>query len=337
MEIANLRLHLKDEYTNEDTKKEIFLNEIETIFKAHKNSGDTELEIYKGACICKKCDNRRTKGYRFVGNHSKNYIDLIFEIEGDDLKDIFDCTEFETDIEIDDLGTKSDIHFNYDGRITFTRPPDYWAKVYSATSAYSEMITNPPRQINFEELSYWIDKHAVTNEMIGRYNVFKSTLGWSQFSRLYFDLQEIKDYISENINEIKKANSIVSQIKTEQELIDWLLKYEINDNAAPFELKYTFMKNGDSYIQENLNLYMLSGEQFIQTFNFLNFYQENKETLLKKYYSLTVEEEIELENNQYFEKEKIDIYSIRFHLENRKAKKEIGIHIPLYLKPDSGI
>lgn len=113
MDIDNLRLHLKDEYTYQETSKEIFLNEVEQIFEAHKDSGDTELIVYEGACTGSKiCDNCGKKGYRFVGNNSKNYMDLIFEIEGDDIKNIFDCMNFKTDVDIENLGLKADIDVN---------------------------------------------------------------------------------------------------------------------------------------------------------------------------------------------------------------------------------
>lgn len=113
MDIAKLRLHLKDEYSYQDTTKEIFLNDIESVFEAHKDSGDTELIAYEGACAGSNiCDNCGMTGFRFVGNHSKNYMDLLFEIEGDDIKDICDCMNFKTDVDIEDLGMKADIDVN---------------------------------------------------------------------------------------------------------------------------------------------------------------------------------------------------------------------------------
>ena len=84
MDISRLQLHLKNEYTYQDTTKEDFLYEIEVNFELHKNWGDTELLIYKGACAGKICINCGMKGYRFVGNHSKNYMDLLFEIEDEE-------------------------------------------------------------------------------------------------------------------------------------------------------------------------------------------------------------------------------------------------------------
>lgn len=222
MDIDKLRLYLKDEYTYEDTTKEIFLNEIEEIFETHNNSGDTELLIFKGACAGKKCPNCGLKGYRFVGNHSKNYMDLLFEIEGDDIKDIFECSYFKPDVEIEGLETKEHIYINEDDQVTFNRTPDYWAKVYSASTALSEIITKPPRRMDFDELNYWVDKHSVTDEVIGSYSIFKPRVRWTQFSKLYTDLKGIRTYISDYMNEIVQANSIIKQINTEQELIDWI-------------------------------------------------------------------------------------------------------------------
>jgi hypothetical protein len=117
MDIAKLRLQLKDEYTYDETTKEIFLKEIESVFEAQRNLGDTELIVYEGACIGKKCDNCGKRGYRFVGNHSRSYIDLLFEIEEDEIKDITACAKFKTVVRIADLGIKFDIDVDLDAQI----------------------------------------------------------------------------------------------------------------------------------------------------------------------------------------------------------------------------
>lgn len=114
MDINSLRYFLKDEYTYEDTTKEIFLDKIESIFEAHRDCGDTELLLYKGACASTTCENCGMSGYRFVGNHSKNYMDLLFEIDGNDIRDIFECVQFKTDVNIENLGMKADIDVDLD-------------------------------------------------------------------------------------------------------------------------------------------------------------------------------------------------------------------------------
>lgn len=333
MDIDNLRLHLKDDYTYEDTTKEIFLNEIEKIFEDHRNLGDTELLISKGACAGKRCENCGKKGFRFVGNHSKNYMDLLFEIEGDDIKDIFDCSQFKPDVDIDGLGTKAFIYFKEDDRITFNRTPDYWAKVYSATAASSEIITRPPRQITLEELSYWVDKHSVTDEIIGGFHIFKPQMRWTAFSMLYDELKKIRTYIS-YYNEIEQANFSKSRINTEPELIDWILANEALYEAAPFDLKYSLVKEGGHYLLDRPEQLIFYGEEFDQTYNFVHFYKENYENLFQKYTTYTDEEEQELRNKVGYGKDKADIFSLRFHLENRKAIEEFGFSIPFYINQD---
>ena len=48
----------KEEYTYQDITKEIFLNQLDKVFQARKNTGDTELIIYNGECAATKmCDN----------------------------------------------------------------------------------------------------------------------------------------------------------------------------------------------------------------------------------------------------------------------------------------
>ena len=319
MDIAKLRLYLKDEYTYEETTKEKFLNEVEKIFEAYRYSGDAELIIYKGVCAgSETCDNCGQKGYRFVGNNSKNYMDLLFEIEGDDIKDIYDCPYFKTDVEIEGLQTKADIYITLDERVTFIKPKGYNSKVYAATSAYSEIITSPPSQIDFEELSNWLDNHAYTNSLIGRFDVFEPRMKWTPFSMLYKDLSEARTYVSRNRFDIKQANSIIIHLKTEQELIDWLLEHEALFEAAPSDLMYCFKGDGNYYYKKRSNPIILIGEQFIQTINFLKFYQDNYYNLLEKYSTYTPEEESELYNKQKPGKEEVDIFSLRFHLEKRK-------------------
>jgi hypothetical protein len=334
MDIAKLRLYLKDEYTYKDTTKKIFLNEVEEVFKDFKNSRDTELLIYNGACNSdgKRCPNCGVKGYRFVGNHSKNYIDLLFEMEGDVITDIYSCSEFKTEVEIDGLSSRSCIYIHLDERVTYHKTPEYGSKVYAATSAYSEIITNPPRQIDFEELSYWVDKHTFSNNFIGNYDIFQLSMKWTPFSKLYADSKEIISYISTHLDEFKQANNSIKQIETEQNLIDWFLKYEAIYEKAPSALRFSFEKEDEKYILDKRNPIKLKGEEFIETLSFIEFYQKHYWDLLDKYSTYTKQEESELYNNQDYKNDEIDIFSLRFHLERRKALEELGINLPLHLR-----
>ncbi len=337
MDIAKLRLHLKDEYSYQEVTKAIFLNEVENVFESFKKDGNTELIIYPGKCVGEHCSNCGLKGYRFVGNETDDYLDLLFDTEGEDIKDIFDCSFFKTDVEQDHLGSQFSIYFNLDDRITFERTPDYWTKVYAASSAYNEIISRPPRRINFEELSYWVEKHGVTDELIGSYDIFNSRMSWTGFSKLYDDLKKLQYYISRYIHDIRQANSLKNLLKTDQELIAWIFANEALYEATHIVMPDSFEKQGDCFIFNMQNQFMLWGEEFDSTYGFVNFYRDNHEKLFYKYTTYLWDEVEELCEKVGWGKDSDDLFSLRFHLENRKVKEESGIHIPLYINEEKNV
>jgi len=287
MDIETLRKHLKGDYSYEDTSKEIFLNEIERLFKRHKNARDTKLLIYEGKCTDDNCDKR---GYRLIGNRSRNYIDLVFDTEKDDIINIFSCESFHTDTEIEDIGIRTNININLDDRHSFNKTPEYWAKVNAATTAWEEIIISPPRLMNFDELTYWVDKHFVTDELIGSYESFNPAMKWTPFSLIYSELREMRDYLAQSIDEIITANSLINNIITEPDLIEWLLEYEDIGHWAPFYLKHTFNKEGDHYWWNYKNPIHFKDTIFSQALDFLDLYQKNYKAIFEKYSTYTDEE-----------------------------------------------
>jgi len=206
MDIDLLRYHLKDKYTYQEATKEVFLDKIESIFEEFRKAGDKELWLSPGACAGNDCDNCGKRGYRFVGNYSKNYIDLLFEVNGDDITDIYSCSQFQSDTEVPNVGSKSRINIDLDERANFPKPQSYWTRVYAAQGAYNELITKPPRKLTFEELMYWLDKHAELYKGAGGFKILKPNMKWTPFLRLYYDLDEMRSIISENIDQIRQAN-----------------------------------------------------------------------------------------------------------------------------------
>lgn len=325
MDIAGLQQHLKDEYIYEDTTKEIFLNEIESIFDAHIQSGDTELLIYKGKCAGKDCVNCGNKGFRFLGNHTKNYMDLLFTIEGDDIKDICSCSNFDTEIAISDLGIQASIDINDDDKASFIKTPEYLAKVNAAQAAYHEMITTPPKLVTFEELNSWLQKHVKTDAFIGGYDIFDPIMKWTTFSKLYNDFKMIKTYISVHFDEIEQANSFISQDLTEPELIEWYFRYESLYKTFPCSYSLLIENDSDNYLTDEKEKITLIGHHFDKSFKFYRFYGETEVSLMAKFNTYTKEEEFELyknaDNDEY-------IFTLRFHLEKRKEIEAAGISMP---------
>lgn len=79
---------LDDSIDYEDIGKDKFIKKLENRFIYHRTIGDTELLLdfdYCNSCNCNEpiC--------RFIGNISKEHFGLYFDMENDQIKDIYHC------------------------------------------------------------------------------------------------------------------------------------------------------------------------------------------------------------------------------------------------------
>lgn len=329
MNIAALEILLDDAKTYQDATKEVFLKKLKELYLAHKKIGDDYFIAYQGKCGAKssRCDNCGKTGYRFVGNHSNHYFDFIFELDGQNISDIYDCSRFETIKAIDNLQSKTSLDFNEDEKTYFIKTPEYLVKVNAAREAFSEISTIPSQLLDFEQLSYWVDKYAILSERIGEFDIFEPIMKWTPFVRLYSDLKVIKDFLNSNFKLIQIANTHYKTLQTEQDYIDWIVNYyTIFDSALP-DLKdnLTIEKSVVSYKIDNETTLFFQGSEFLETYHFLKNYSTKNEELLKKYCVYNDEEYWEKFNNFDF---KDDLSNVNYHLQQREALAKIGTEIP---------
>lgn len=335
MDFDTLRLQLK-EYSYQDAPKEVFLRELEKVFVNFQHAGDTALTIYEGKCNGKNCPNFGKRGYRFVGNISNRYLDLIFETEGDNITDIYSCAKFKSDKKIKKLKYKREIKIPEDERLSFVKTPEYLAKLNAATTAWDEIVKIPPRLVSFEELCYWVDKHAIAYELFDDQEPFDNPMKWSPFFLIYPELYAFKEYLLKNITEIQEANSLINAIESEEQLLEWLIRYEDIGYFAPQGLKTSFREKEDYYWWNYFNPIHFKDEVFAQAIRFLNFYQPKYEEMFEKYTTYTSEEISNLYNMCDSKEDTTQLYSLSFHIENRKNLEASGVHIPLYINNTSG-
>lgn len=331
MDIEKLRFYLKDDYSYQDTTKEIFLNEVANIFKAHKNSGDTELLIYTGKCSNGECANCGKGGYRFIGNNTKNYTDFIFIEQGDDIQDIFNCETFETIIDAGELNSRASIFINEDDQISFNKTPEYWAKVNAAKAAYDEMITIPPREVDFEDIQYWLSKHNFTFTNIGGFDLFQPTMKWTPFTSLYEELNELIKYSVNYHNDLKLANQTLEEIRDEERLLDWLLTYENLFQEMRFEVRYGPLFTNREDEPDSISPINFSDVRFIHIAIFKYSYEKYHAEMLNKFSTYTEDDISEIYNDKEYQNNTDHIHSLRFHLDKRKEAEELGFDIPLFL------
>lgn len=333
MNIAALKILLDDDKTYVDTTKEIFLNKLELLFEDFKLSGDTALKIENGTCGSSQCSNCGEKVYRFVGNQSKNYFDFIFEMNGKTIVEISYCFLFKTNIKSDNLGEPVYIEIDRDDRIDFNKSPEY-LELYNATQvAYCEIISNPPILLNIESMDLFIQKYSNLYHCIicnGDYNDFQ--MKWDNFLNIFTSILNIKKYLtSSDYTEILLANNFLEQTSHEQDLIDWVLKYENNFHLTPYEIKWCFERQNEFLICKLSSEIHFYGEQFNHVYDFVTSYRKHEKDLLEKYNTYTEEEYNEAQNIEAHLNKGSDLFSLQFHINKRKELTALGISLPFYL------
>jgi hypothetical protein len=278
MDICGLRSKLKNEYSYLETTKEIFLGHLENTFAEFRKSNDNELIISKGICANEECENFKKCGFRFTGNHSKNYLHLLFKKEENDVVDIHRCSNFMSEIETDENTYEIGLYIDYDDMIYFEKTAPYYKKVELALAAFNEIICTPPQLVCLKDIDNWLEKHNETNKLIGDYNVFEYVMKWTKFSILYANLKELSEFINNFNAEIIIANEQFFKISTEIEFKSWLKKYRKFYNKAPFYGNISYNAEGNYFeiSQYKLKFY---GHNLLEFFSLTSNYKQKQEEL----------------------------------------------------------
>lgn len=91
MDLEMLDAFLDNGISYQDMEKSLFLSKLQEVFMQFKSSGDSKLEAHAGKCM--GC-NKGCNGFSFVGNYSKNYINMIVDVKAGRVKDLYQCFNF---------------------------------------------------------------------------------------------------------------------------------------------------------------------------------------------------------------------------------------------------
>jgi hypothetical protein len=87
---------LDDNRTYQDFPKHIFIQKFVHALDEFISAGDKWLDCQKGCCNGESC-NFNKQGFRFTGDNSGKYMDLIIEIKNEKILDIYECHCFKTE------------------------------------------------------------------------------------------------------------------------------------------------------------------------------------------------------------------------------------------------
>lgn len=112
MDVDMIDAILPDSMTYNDVSKKDFIAALGILFNEFKSYGDSHLIQFRGTCkICKK----DYPGFTYIGNHSKNFINIIIEFPkrpygNIDITDIYDCASFKNNLGILNLNKQLKIN-----------------------------------------------------------------------------------------------------------------------------------------------------------------------------------------------------------------------------------
>lgn len=96
LDIEMVSSFLDDDKTYQDFPKYLFISKLIKAFEQFEKSGDSLLSIHKGGCAgCSK----GCRGFTFFGRKG-DYMDILFLMEGAEIKDIYECSNFVNDNEV---------------------------------------------------------------------------------------------------------------------------------------------------------------------------------------------------------------------------------------------
>ena len=90
---------LIDEALDVEFDKKIFITKLTNTFEYFREIGDRKLIQINGVCGGFKCDSYKQPGYTFVGDRSKNYINLIVALVDEKVSEIFECSKMRNKID----------------------------------------------------------------------------------------------------------------------------------------------------------------------------------------------------------------------------------------------
>ncbi len=105
LDIEMVSSFLDDDKTYQDFPKYLFISKLIKALEQFENAGDKVLSLHKGGCA--GC-SRGCKGFTFLGKQG-HYMDVLFLTEGNELKDIYECSNFANDEHVSDKLTQVEI------------------------------------------------------------------------------------------------------------------------------------------------------------------------------------------------------------------------------------
>jgi len=270
--------------TYQYVRKSIFVNKFDSVFKELVDEGDTVLNSYPGMCKSKDCGNRFCSGYRFVGNVSKKYFELIFIEKRNEVDDIFHCSSLELDNGEENTGERIDIEFPTEEQEYFILNTDFQEKKKVYIVAMEELNQYNDTAMPFDVLSTWVNRYSGFFDSLSNVSILLNT--FDSFKSIYIRLRFLAYSYKRNLEaKLAYEQYLLLDIENEKSILRWLVDHEkLGAEFHQFDV-FNISKNGNDEIdglkKGEINIAV---ENFRNCINFHFAFQEHIHEMKNKYY-----------------------------------------------------
>lgn len=193
-------------------------------------------------------------------------------------------------------------------------------------------LKNSPSLLDLDAMELLIAEYSNLYEcIIGNDDYNSMQMKWDNFLNIFGSIIDIKTYLtSSEFTEILLANNFLEQISNEQDLIDWVLKYENKFRVIPYEILWCSERYNDFLSCKLSGVIHFYGERFNHVFDFVTSFRKHESELLEKYNTYKEEEYIEAHDSEAHINRGSDLFSLQYHINKRKVLVEIEIILRFY-------
>ena len=313
MNVDMLELVLDDSKTYQDVSKDLFLKNLDKLFTRFKEKKDSYLLAFPGVCSAKIC-NKGCTGFGFVGNHSKCHTAFIFEGDETQVNDIYICNSFES--ERKDLLMNDFMAFEFadDEAADFKPTIDYLLQLKQCEKACDEVIKDQTTYLYTDDYLQWVNEYSPLYQSLPDVFTGQNYKNFDQFNRLFSVMNNLvliygKEFKAKKMLE---AYELIDH-KSEAELIQWLLHYELFCEKLMSEVccnMFTGIADREGFIElTQLPSVKVEIAPINNAIVAANLYQKLYWPVLEKHAAFPLDKDLSW-NSEAFEKR----YSLKYHL-----------------------
>lgn len=176
-------------------------------------------------CKSKDCDNRFCSGYRFVGNVSNKYFELIFKESRNEVDDIFQCFSLELDNPEGAKGERISYSINAEDQEYFLLNTDFQDKKRRCLVAMEELNQYKDILLPLDVIDSWVSMQSVLYDSLSETFILLNT--FNDFKWIYIRFKFLVS-ISKKTSESKLAYDqyLSLDLNNKKTLLRWLVDHE---------------------------------------------------------------------------------------------------------------